>query len=227
MKDKGDAYYNGNYHQVLHRYLVEDDKYFSARAQASQKRLLKNVELKNRRLLDYGCGIGQNIFGIEGAAGYDISSFAIEQCRKRGLKIFDTLESIPLDSWDILLCSHALEHFESPFQYLQIMKTLLRDKGLLVLVVPKEGHVKAGVHKDDDIHQHLYCWNLRTLSNLVTRAGFIVLDTRCVYSLGYKALLPIHKLFGFLPYYFLSALVGWIYNCGHLIVIAKKESCDF
>ena len=91
------------------------------------------------------------------------------------MKVFDSLESIPVDFWDILFCSHALEHFESPLQHLEIMKNLLRDNGLLVLVVPKEGHVKDGVHNDFDIHQHLYCWNLRSLANLVTRAGFIVL----------------------------------------------------
>ncbi len=226
MKDIGETYYNGNYHKELHHHLVENDEYFSARAHASQKRLLKYIELENRKLLDYGCGIGQNIFGIEGAAGYDISSFAREQCTRRGVKVFDSLESIPVDFWDILFCSHALEHFESPLQHLEIMKNLLRDNGLLVLVVPKEGHVKDGVHNDFDIHQHLYCWNLRSLANLVTRAGFIVLNTRCVYTLGYRVLLPIHRLFGFPAYYFLSGLMGWISNCGHLIVIARKENDD-
>ena len=83
MKDIGETYYNGNYHKELHHHLVENDEYFSARAHASQKRLLKYIELENRKLLDYGCGIGQNIFGIEGAAGYDISSFAREQCTRR------------------------------------------------------------------------------------------------------------------------------------------------
>lgn len=223
-KDTGEDYYNGRYHRKLHRHLVEDDAYFIARARASQKRLLKYVQLENRILLDYGCGIGQNFYGIDGAAGYDISSFAREQCRKRGLKSFNSLESIPADSWDILLCSHALEHFESPFEHLQIMKTLLRNDGLLVLVVPKESHVKNGVHGSADIHQHLYCWNLRTLANLVARAGFVVLNSRCVYSLGYRALLNIHKLLGFSAYYFLTGLVGWVYDCGHLIVIARKTT---
>lgn len=213
-----DAFYDNAYHSRRHAKMIADDEYFWARAEASS-RLYFTEEERKKAILDYGCGVGQGIAALPNAAGWDASSEAREICRQRKLNVYEELSDVPKKAWDIVFCRHVLEHLESPLDALRKMRELLAEGGELYLVLPKEKHGPAPF--TPDIDQHLYCWNYRTANNLLLRAGFEPYVNRDCYVLGYRALLPIRRLFGRAVYYWGCRLVGYLKRNPELIIRAR------
>jgi len=211
-------YYDRGYHSRIHANLISNDEYFWSRAYASARLYFRGV-LPGERIFEFGCGIGQGIAALENASGWDISVEAREECRKRGIPVYDELDEVPRKSWDVVFCRHALEHFEHPLEVLKVMKDLVAEGGDLYLVLPKERHYSCAIAPDKN--QHLYCWNFRTINNLLHRAGFSPYLNECIYVLGYKALLPLKRILGANIYYYATLLVGRIMCNGELIVRAR------
>ncbi len=215
------SFYDSGYHFIRHKQLIEDEEYYWARAEASAN-LYFSKKLQEKRILDYGCGIGQSIASLPNAAGFDESSEARKNSALRGIKVFESYKKIPKKKWDIIFCRHALEHIEEPFNTLKSLLPLLAPDGLLYLILPKEKHYQSGF--EPDINQHLFCWNFRTINNLLNRAGFQIIQNREEYVLGYRVLLPIRRFFGKKIYAISVKLVGRILRNGELIILAKKAN---
>jgi hypothetical protein len=94
-------YYNKEYHKKRHINLIVNDEYFWARAEAS-KRLYFQKEEINKRIMEFGCGIGQTIAMIPNARGWDVSSEARAICRKRKIMVYENDRRLRLytnDQW--------------------------------------------------------------------------------------------------------------------------------
>src|SRR5690606_1153091 len=148
-----------------------------------------------QRVFDYGCGLGASIALLPDAEGWDVSAEAREACRRRGVRVHDALEDVPRGAYDVVLCRHALEHVEAPLGALRTMRTLLRDGGTLILVLPRERHWMPGSVRPD-ANRHLYCWNVRTIWNLLWLADFEPLSAAYRYPFGAHRLLFVRRLFG-------------------------------
>ncbi len=211
-------FYESGYHSRRHARLMEDERYFLARA-AAAAHLYFPGSLSSLRIFEFGCGIGQNIAALPEAAGWDVSAEARESCKRRGLKVFDRLEDAPQGAWDIVFCRHALEHIEHPLDALRLMRPLLKPGGELYLIVPKEGHRQSSLKPD--LNQHLYCWNFRALNNLLIRAGYRPFSNRYLHSWGYGYLLPLRRLLGQRAYELAARAAGWICRNGEIVVRSK------
>ena len=187
-----DPHYDRGYHGTHHRLLIEDDGYFLARAEAALSYF--SPEERERKIFEFGCGIGQSIALLNDAEGWDISSEAREACHRRGLRVYDDLAAVPRQAYDIVFCRHVLEHVEEPLSALRTMRELLRPGGFLLLIVPRETHWPSAF--TGDINQHLYCWNFNTINNLLLRAGYQPYHNSYRYPFGWHALLPIRRRFG-------------------------------
>jgi predicted SAM-dependent methyltransferase len=128
---------------------------------------------------------------------------------------------VPRKAWDIVLCRHVLEHLESPLEHLKLMRELIAEDGELFLVLPREGHYDSSF--TPDLNQHLYCWNFRTINNLLQRAGLRPYINRYAYVLGYRALLPVRRVLGTSAYFYATRIVGRLKRNGELIVRAKVK----
>lgn len=73
--DSLEKFYDNNYHKNRHTSLLENGEYFWVRARASARLSLKHVP-PGAKILEYGCGIGQNIACVPNAFGFDISQEA-------------------------------------------------------------------------------------------------------------------------------------------------------
>lgn len=99
---------------------------------------------KKGLLLDFGCSWGYGVWQFNKAGfraiGYEISKARAEFGRKRlGVEILDSLEalkSIKDESFDIIFCCHVFEHLPAVNEYLALFYGLLKEKGLLIIVVP-------------------------------------------------------------------------------------------
>ena len=217
---RGDAHYQVGYHHAFHGAMLEASDLYQARARLAAEIYLTPEE-RTRRVFEYGCGVGQNIYALPNAAGWDISATAIAECRARGLAVFDTLEEVPRAAWDVVLCRHVLEHLEEPLAALRQMRDLLAPVGKLVLIVPKEVHYRPPLRPDHT--QHLYCWNFLTINNLLFRAGLRPTYNEYHYPLGWHAFMPIRRRFGHEVYARASRLGGVLRRNGEIIVHAVRN----
>ena len=96
--------YEGEYHGEVHGNLLNNDKYYLFRAKCSN---LFYWKFKGR-VLEFGCGLGQNIFlHKDKSVGFDISGFALEECRKKDIKVEENMKNIKDSSFDGILCCHV------------------------------------------------------------------------------------------------------------------------
>lgn len=212
------SYYDSEYHVSRYPELIAEDEYFWARAEV-QARYYFTAADRQMRIFEYGCGIGQGIAALPNATGWDISSKALEECRRRGLRVVDDLAAVPRGEWDIVLCRHVLEHLEEPLSALKIMRSLVAPGGEVYVILPKEEHAYSRIAPDLD--QHLYCWNFRALNNLLFRAGLVPYHNEYRYALGWRALLPIRRYLGKAAYYHATTLGGIFRRNGELIARAR------
>ena len=213
----GDAHYEVGYHEAFHGSMLAADDLYEARAQLAAEIYLTAAE-RTQRVFEYGCGIGQNIAALPNAAGWDISPDAVAAARAHGVRVYDALEDAPEGAWDVVICRHVLEHLETPLAALQSMRRLLAPKGKVVLIIPKEWHWREPLRPD--YTQHIYCWNFRSINNLMFRAGLRPTYNGYHYPLGWHAFMPIRRRFGHAAYAALSRAGGILRRNGEIIVHA-------
>jgi SAM-dependent methyltransferase len=123
------------------------------------------------RVLDVGCGIGDFLASTPGSTGVDINPFSVHWCRKRGLNA-DVMEEgkipFPDRSFESAVLDNVLEHIEDPRPLLAEVHRILRPSGIFVVGVPGP----RGFAADPD---HKIFYDETTLTNVVTRAGFVLL----------------------------------------------------
>ena len=139
------------------------------------------------RLLDVGCGVGQ-LLQVAQARGYevagcDISAWATDYARGAGFDVrTGMLEEIHYadGAFDIVVASHTLEHVPAPLPFLQEVRRVLRDDGLLVIAVPNFASVMAQTLRDRWAgllpDQHLWHFSPKTLGAMLDKAGFRTLE---------------------------------------------------
>jgi SAM-dependent methyltransferase len=213
-------YYDEGYHSTIHSGMIEDENYYRARSEAFS-RLYFAPEDRRLAVLDYGCGLGQTVAALPNAYGYDASREARDIARKYGVKVFDSPAEIPAESFDIVICRHALEHMLDPLYVLTVLGTYLRPDGKLILVLPKEKHYATSF--EPDAHMHIYSWNFRCINNLLSLAGLRVTHNSTFYNLGYRVLLPLRRLIGSTGYELATGIVGRLKNNGELVIHAKRQ----
>jgi len=213
------SYYDKKYYLNKHNYLYENSEYYLARARVAKEQYFKGIIKKKEKVLEYGCGFGQNIYLINNATGYDISGFALDFCKKKGISVVGNLKELKEESLDAVLCCEVLEHVEEPLKTLKIINSKLKKEGKLILVLPIE---KDKEPEPLDYNQHLYSWNFQSITNLLVRAGFYPIDYKIVRRTGFKKLLWMNKI-GFRFYLFLTKLTAVMSGSKHMRIISIKR----
>jgi len=206
------------YHKERHSTHFNDD-YYNARAEIAVQKFFAGID-KNTRLLDFGCGLGQNIFKMPNAMGYDISSFGVEFCRRKGIDATTNLEEVPNEAFDVVFTAHVLEHHPHPKTMVEDMRSKLKAGKNLILVIPYEAHGKSGFELD--LNQHLYSWNFRSINNLLLTSGFDILENRYLRGAGYNKLLPLSKM-NFGLYRWATNTLSVLSGIKEIMVVARKR----
>jgi SAM-dependent methyltransferase len=136
------------------------------------------------KLLDVGCGPGANIarfleYGWD-AYGVDVSEIAVVHARKRlGNRIFHGdlfSQEFNSGSFDLILFRHSLEHVHDPVGILKEAHRILRDGGLLVLLLPNIGSWEAKLFSKWwvalELPWHLYHFDRPSLRAVLEKSGF-------------------------------------------------------
>lgn len=161
---------------------IQEDRIYKYFAVISKHLYFKNIDTNNKKVLDYGCGLGQNIYLIHNSSGYDISELSKEYFKKYNLNFINNLNNQKVD---IILHSNVLEHLENPLENLKEIYNLLNDNGKLILILPVE---KIDCFIKTDLNKHLYTWNPRTIKNLLELANFKFVSYDYIKVAGYNLL---------------------------------------
>ncbi len=163
------------------------------------------------KVLEFGCGLGQNIYSFEDRVGFDPGGFARDFCKKKGIPVIASIEDVEPASFDYVILSHVLEHLTTPFEVLRAIRPLLTRGGKLIIFLPKERHARPSRRPDADFwDHHLFAWNFQTMNNLLSEAGFKSLENKYIrFAEGYRRG---HSLFTKSPrvFLFLGSCSFWL-----------------
>lgn len=134
------------------------------------------------RLLDVGCSTGRvlqlgKVMGFL-PTGLDLSRWAADHCRNLG---FESHCGSLVNHWatgdlfDVIHCSHTIEHVTDPVSYLLEMRKLLVPGGLLMLAFPNYQSVQRFYWGKSwpiwCLDSHLWQFSLRQMVVLCKRVG--------------------------------------------------------
>lgn len=138
----------------------------------------KDCIKNNQKVLDFGCGGGYMLSTFKNIKKYgvEINPVARKVAEKNGLKVFSKSKQLSGNFFDLVISNHALEHTDNPLIELKEIFRSLKKGGKICIVVPLDS-VKTK-YKKNDKDFHLYSWSSMNLANLLTVAGFQVLESR-------------------------------------------------
>jgi SAM-dependent methyltransferase len=210
--------YEERYHSKRHSTHF-DEAYYNARARIAQRKFFGKVSAQDR-VLDFGCGLGQNILYMPNSMGYDISKFSVDFARSKNINATTHLDDVPDESFDVVFSAHVLEHHPHPMNMIEDMKKKLKRGKLLMVVVPHEKHGRGRFTLD--LNQHLYMWNFQNLNNLLLVNGFEILENRYLRGAGYNKLLFLQNI-NFRLYWWATNLLSRLAGIKEILVVARKK----
>jgi ubiquinone/menaquinone biosynthesis C-methylase UbiE len=213
--------YEQKYHANLHNRLLENPTYYLFRAKYAEKVYWQYLP-KAGPFLEFGSGIGQNIFlHAKASIGLDISKFARDECRKRGIRTVGRFKEIKNKSINAVLSIHSLEHVDDPNKVIREIYRILKKSGIFLLVLPAEKHELLPIKKIiEHPSQHLFAWNFTTIDTLLVRNKFKIKLNKFNYAYGFSMS---YKL----PFSLASVLVRLLgrikkRGSGDLLIVAEK-----
>ncbi|MCH7959056.1 MAG: class I SAM-dependent methyltransferase [Candidatus Hydrogenedentes bacterium] len=140
--------------------------------------------VKGKRVLDIGCGFGY-FLGVALKKGYDaygidLSKQAIEIAEKKYPgRVFkgtiDTVPEIQKSRYDIVFCSHLIEHLPDPVAFAESVACLLRPGGVCSIVTPNIGSLLSRISGrrwvSFKVPEHLSYFNFTTIKRLLETVG--------------------------------------------------------
>jgi SAM-dependent methyltransferase len=135
-------------------------------------------------VVDFGCGAGHLLAGLQVARriGIEASPHARAAAAARGIETLSSAGDLEPGVADVVLSHHALEHTLSPWAELVDLRRILKPGGRLVLWLPLDDWRRSWQREaagPDESH-HLYTWTPRLMWNLLSEAGYDVLEVRVV-----------------------------------------------
>lgn len=155
-------------------------------------RIAKKVKVKTK-LLDVGSALGDCLaeakkMGWKETMGLEVSKFANDFARKRGLNVKNTIiqkSGIMNDSYNVVTYQDVVEHVDDPVNELKLVYKILKSKGYVFLVTPDIGGFWHKLLKGMWYHykpgEHIMYFSQRSLKLALEKSGFKNIETRKTY----------------------------------------------
>jgi len=158
---------------------VFDKLYQGVRKYTLQKKLtlINSFDAPDKKLLDIGAGTGDflatckikgwNVFGVEPSKEARIIS------ESNGVKSVTDLTLLKEENFDVITLWHVLEHVENLLEYIEILKSKLKPKGVLIIAVPNYNSFDANYYKEYwaafDVPRHLWHFSQESIRKLFSQ----------------------------------------------------------
>lgn len=150
----------------------------------TQKRfMLHSSMLKNKKVLDFGCGKGSFLTSLK-KNNVTSELYALEPNQKHSeylnssFTLFRSTEEIPNESFDFITMFHVLEHLCDPIGMLNTLYSKLKIGGSMIIEVPNSEDVLLSLYENDAFSKftywscHLYLFNNETLRYLLEKTPY-------------------------------------------------------
>jgi SAM-dependent methyltransferase len=173
------------------------------------------------RLVDFGCGAGYLLMGLDvpEKLGIEINAAARERAAAQGIRTVADTDEVPDDWADVIISNSVLEHVLRPYDELVRLGAKVRPGGRLVFVVP---HELRSRYAADDISQHLYTWSPASAGNLFRAAGFKVEHVDSIRHAWPPGYARIRTLLGSRGFHSVARVYGVAYRTRSIRVVAVR-----
>ncbi|MFZ2024663.1 MAG: class I SAM-dependent methyltransferase [Microgenomates group bacterium] len=171
------------------------------------------VPMRGKKMLDVGCATGllvdeANNYGMH-AEGIDISKSAVLHGKKQHLPLFcETSVSWMkkkknTDQYDVITALSVIEHDADPVGMLQSLYTMTKPNGMVVLSTPNFDTVYRKLMGSRWVGyqhpEHLWIFTPKTITKLLTRAGFTDVVVRRDFQRQYSVSYAFKRLGDYIP----------------------------
>lgn len=146
---------------------------------------IKNYKKKGN-LLDIGCGIGQflevakkNNFNTH---GLELSKVGYDYCIKNNINVFQEnifSKNLKKNSFDIITALGVFEHLTNPLESMIRCRELLKNKGLISLIVPNMYSLYNMILRDKSVtfdgKEHMIFFSMESLNYFLKQLNFKIL----------------------------------------------------
>ena len=143
--------------------------WFESRKNIINHFLLKNLNNKKIKILDYGCGVGVNVemlskFGQLSIYDNNINAlkFIKKNYKKKKFKILNNLNS--KTKYDLILALDVIEHIENDKKIIKFLHKKIKKNGKILITVPAYNYLFTS--KDKVLH-HKRRYTKKTLSKIL------------------------------------------------------------
>lgn len=147
-------------------------------------RLIETYDLRDKTIIDIGCGNGEFLdlicnMGLNQGLGFDPSYRSVtDEANDKRFRIIPDLYSGNYSAYeaDLITCRHVLEHIEKPQEFVRdLWKTIgVREDTALYFEVPNIRHTLHNLAIWDLIYEHCSYYSCESLVRLFTDQGFVV-----------------------------------------------------
>lgn len=107
------------------------------------RKIIKDIK-QSDLILDCACGDGIGLEELRNlgfkAIGVDLAEAKLDRARRKNLNVSNSdmhdLTIFDDDHFDVIICSHTLEHAYDPFKVIDNFRRILKMNGLLFIVLP-------------------------------------------------------------------------------------------
>lgn len=210
--------YDMNYHKNKFQNWVKDENLYRLRSEYARRNYFWFVK-PGDKILEFGCGVGQNIAWHKNAYGYEINKEMYPLLESKGIEMFKEIYDIPNNFFDVIITCMVLEHLPNAVETVEFLKKKLKKGGLLVTVLPViKYRTIEDMNKSED--GHLFGWSFYEINYLLNYCGFENILNKKIYRYGIERL-------KFLPdkfYFPAMTFMGKIYNYFDIMVLSKNET---
>jgi len=218
--------YDNVYHKSKFGNIMENELAYKLRGEYFKKYYLHpyyrdkyDADDKGLAVLEYGCGVGQNIAVLKGHA-YELNKELYPFLKSKGIKLYDLLSDIPNDKFDLIFTCMVLEHLDNPMETIKFLRSKLKPKGILISIVPVIDY-KTKHELNSSTDGHLQGWGFYELNCLLNKCGFTNIENRKVYRRGLERFARLGS-FSINLYFLAVNLLGKVLNEYDIMVISRR-----
>ena len=147
--------------------------------------LINSFQTQEKTILDIGAGTGDFLVSCKKS---DWEVFGIEPSREarsiaeeKNVVLEKEIKAYADKKFDVITLWHVLEHVENLPEYIETIKTLLKENGVLVVAVPNHKSYDAQFYKEFwaafDVPRHLWHFSQKAISKLFSEVSMSVVKT--------------------------------------------------
>ena len=189
-----EEFYNNEYRIIYDGdfYLNEENfnKKFESRKSYGKKILMEISKIQNlseingKIVYDIGCSLGGILASFQDVGakcyGCDFNEKYVSYGNSRGLKLFvgDYKTLLNNGKADIIVINHVLEHIINPIEFLNGIKNILKNDGMLFIAVPLIENIKRDYKSNLFLYlqnAHVFNYSMLSLKYILECCGFTII----------------------------------------------------